>query len=250
MDCFQSSCHLDTHRFCHCQVMENKNDCTHHFDQVCCTHFLLKRNEMLHNNFLKFKPALKPQIYTRDPRPPVPARVMVSSAMGSIWGSSGFCWSRTQKQMQNRCPRSLHTMQHFMHAFIITLRLQHDAVKYAPNNPDYFYNGKNLKTPKFSPRQDQDGAGSGISGLYLWLKHIFWIMICHSLCVMDIFISFLQQRKLEILPNFILQMSNDCYGPRDQVILYQMYHHIIIISPHQYQDQLPYFCITFLRNNW
>ena len=30
------------------------------------------------------------QIYTRDPRPPIPPCVMVLSAMGLFWGSSGF----------------------------------------------------------------------------------------------------------------------------------------------------------------
>ena len=38
-------------------------------------------------------------------------------------------------------------------------------------NCDYFdYEKKKLKTPNLSPCWDKDGAGSGITGLYLWYK--------------------------------------------------------------------------------
>ena len=46
----------------------------------------------------------------------------------------------------------------------------------------YFDYGKNQKTPNLSPYRDQDGAGLGISGLYLW--HIVTgnskINVCYS----------------------------------------------------------------------
>ena len=42
---------------------------------------------------------------------------------------------------------------------------------FAPDEPLYFDYGKNPKTPNLSPCQDKNGAGSGISPVYLWLKY-------------------------------------------------------------------------------
>ena len=42
--------------------------------------------------------ASKPQIYTRDPRPPIQSCVMASWDMGPVWSLWDFCWPHMQKQ--------------------------------------------------------------------------------------------------------------------------------------------------------
>ena len=62
--------------------------------------------------------------YTDDPRPPILPLVMASSAMGSNWGSAGFCRTHTQKQTQHKCVHDLCVLFSVLHMFIFMRRLE------------------------------------------------------------------------------------------------------------------------------
>ena len=125
-------------------------------------------------NVSKQNIAWRSRIYTGDPRPPIPPRVMASSAMGLIWGSPGFCWPVTRKQ---KCKTNAFTI--FVHrTAFCTVCLHSQMAVIAGNmythltNYGYFDYGKTPKTPNSAPWQGQKGAGSGISGVYLWWWYI------------------------------------------------------------------------------
>ena len=94
---------------------------------------------------------------------------MASSAMGSILGSSGFCRPRTQKEMQNRCVHDLRQPCSVVCViFIFTLRL---SMRWTAV---ILIMRKTWRPPIWGPCWDQDGSGSGISGVYLWFYLVNW----------------------------------------------------------------------------
>ena len=98
-----------------------------------------------------------PQIQKGDPRTPIPPCVMASSAM---------------------------ELQLGVFRFLPTTPMEINAKKmrtrYAPDESRLFWAEKwwgKSEYPNWSPCWDNDGAESGISGLYLWLWHIIIYMI-------------------------------------------------------------------------
>ena len=102
---------------------------------------------------------LQPQIYTRDTRLPILPCAMVSSAMGLNLGSSGFCLSHTQKQMQNKC---IHNLRARIVIPLYTRTWRTTII---------LITGKIWRPLNWAPCRDQDGTGSGIIGVYLHLQH-------------------------------------------------------------------------------
>ena len=65
-------------------------------------------------------------------------------------------------------PLSPRSMWHFTRVYYHTQTTVHMHL----TNHGYFDRGKNTNTPILAPCRNKDGAGSGISGLYLWGLHI------------------------------------------------------------------------------
>ena len=88
-----------------------------------------------------------------------------------IGGLVGFWQPYRQKQTQNKCVHDLCAPCGVLRA----LSSHSDCNRcrwhmYLPNH-GYFDYGKNLKTPIWAPCRDKNGAGFGISLVYLWQKH-------------------------------------------------------------------------------
>ena len=96
----------------------------------------------------------------------LPPCVMASSAMALNFGVFRFLPTTHAeihaKQMRSR---SLCAVRRFA---LVSHRAQ-IAVQTHRTNHGYFDYGKTRRSPNSVPCQDQDGAGSGIPGLYLWL---------------------------------------------------------------------------------
>ena len=106
----------------------------------------------------------KSQIYKGDPRPCVPIHVMALSVLGSNWGSLGFYRPHTQKQTG---PRPLCTMRHLTH-FYLHAQTAVDAGDICTRRTRVILiTGQTPETPNLSPCWAKNGAGSGISRLYL-----------------------------------------------------------------------------------
>ena len=82
------------------------------------------------------------------------------------WGYMGFYWLYTPKQTKTKCGHDLRAPCGVSHVFIFTLR---PAAHTHLLNHGYLIAGKTRIAPTGAPCRDKDGAGSGISGLYLWL---------------------------------------------------------------------------------
>ena len=102
-----------------------------------------------------------------------PGHVMASSAMRLNLGVFGFLPTThakaNAKQMRSRSSRAARLSacdcfhaQPAVHA--INLRTWRTTI--------IFITGKTRRPPNWAPCQDQDGAGSGISGVYLWVQCI------------------------------------------------------------------------------
>ena len=109
-----------------------------------------------------------PQINTKDPRP-IPPRVMGTSAMGSIWGSSSFAdYTRKNKHKANAstifawCTGFYGCLSSPLHCS--TCRLHTHTLR----STIILIMGKTWRPRIWAPCQYHDGAGSGISGVYLW----------------------------------------------------------------------------------
>ena len=79
-----------------------------------------------------------PQIYTRDPRLPIPPLVMASSAMGLNMGAFSFFSDHTRK---TKCKTNAFTISAHhaaLYAFVFTLIPQYMQVTYAPDEPHLF----------------------------------------------------------------------------------------------------------------
>ena len=108
------------------------------------------------------------QIYTRDIRPPISPRVMTLQSWYSILGSLGFC----RPCSKNQCVHDLPTSCGVLRVFYLHTRTPVDAVTYTPDKLWLFWlQEKTRRPPICVPYRDEDGAGSWISGVYLW---------CHS----------------------------------------------------------------------
>ena len=115
-------------------------------------------------------------LYTRDTRLPRPLRVTTSSAMWLNLGVFGFLQNTHEKanakQMRSRSTRT------------IMLRPQYMQVTYACDEPQLFWlREKPERPPNWAPCQDQDGTGSGISGVYLWENYIQFITYIKPACI-------------------------------------------------------------------
>ena len=95
--------------------------------------------------------------------------VMASSAVGLKLGGFGFLSTTHAKQTWNK------RIHDDLIAPYGVLRLSscsnHDTCRQHTHltNHGYFDYGKTRKPPNSAPCRDQDGAGSGISGVYLWV---------------------------------------------------------------------------------
>ena len=78
--------------------------------------------------------------------------------------------THTQKQMQTKCIQNLRAPCGISCMFIFTLRPQYIRTW---RIMIILIVGKTRIPPIGAPCLDKDGAGSGISGLYLWSVHIF-----------------------------------------------------------------------------
>ena len=120
-----------------------------------------------------------PQIYKGDPRPHIPSCEIASSAMGLKLGYSGFCWPHTQKHMQTKYVHDLRVLCGISCVFIFMLRPQY--IRIWPNAVILIVG--NPHTPNLSPCQDKNGAGSGISLVYVWCIHKIYnienMLFCH-----------------------------------------------------------------------
>ena len=83
--------------------------------------------------------------------------------------------------------------------FCASLSSRSDRGTYTHLTNHYFHNGKNQKILIFSPCRDQDGPGSGISGLYLWICQTFF-----SQCNLNRYISWHIRTRTKEKP---------CHGP-------------------------------------
>ena len=90
--------------------------------------------------FGTFTSASTPQIYTRDPRPLIPPRVMASSTMGLNLGVLGFFADHPCK---NKCKTNAFIIfacwAAFLHLFVFTLRPWHMQVAHASDEPWLFW---------------------------------------------------------------------------------------------------------------
>ena len=108
-----------------------------------------------------------PQIYKGDPRPCIPPHVMVLSVMGLKLGYSDFC--RPHMQNANEmCPRSSCGVSH---VFIVMLRPHYIRIWWITV---ILIVGKTRIPPIGAPCRDKNGAGSGISLVYLW-HSLYWV---------------------------------------------------------------------------
>ena len=83
-----------------------------------------------------------------------------------------------KKQMENKCTHNLCAPCDVLRIFNFTLRLQYMQVAYAPDEPLLFWLREKLEDPKFEPTcWDKNGAGSGISLVYLWIQDISIVSI-------------------------------------------------------------------------
>ena len=108
-------------------------------------------------NFLLF--GKQTQINTRDPGSPIPSRVMSSSAMGLNLGGLRVFAAHARK---NRRKTDASTIFAPCGVLCGVFYLRHTHL----TNRDYFDYGK-PEYSQFEPCRDQDGAGTGISGVYL-----------------------------------------------------------------------------------
>ena len=93
------------------------------------------------------------------------ARVIASSAIGgSNCGSSGFCRHCIKKQTQNKYVHDLLLIA-YLHAQSYCSRCRWHIHR---TKHGYFDYRENPKTPTWTPCRDKNGAGSGISFVYLW----------------------------------------------------------------------------------
>ena len=85
----------------------------------------------------------------------------VLSAMGSNWGSSGFCRPHAQTQTQNKCV-------HNLAVFYACLSSRSMQATYPPDVPRLFWlRGKNPEDPQFEPHAGiKMGADSEISPVF------------------------------------------------------------------------------------
>ena len=94
---------------------------------------------------------------------------MGMSAIGFNLEIFRFLPNRYTKQKQNQCvQRSLHAMRHFMHVLYSHLdctRCKNICTRQTA--VILITRKKYLKTPNLNPCKDNDGAGFGISGVYL-----------------------------------------------------------------------------------
>ena len=110
-----------------------------------------------------------PYIYTGDPRPPIPPRVMASSAMGLKLGVFGFLpTTHAKTHAKQMRPWSLHAVRHFTRVYLHT-RTVVDAGDICTWWTTFILiTGKTWRPLIWAPCRIQDGAGSGISRVYLW----------------------------------------------------------------------------------
>ena len=99
----------------------------------------------------------------------VPCNGVIShgAQIGGLWGFA----DHTQKKCKTKC------VHDFRVAFCVCLssRLDCSRCRWHTHltHHSYFYYGKNPKTLNLSPHWGKNGAGSGISLVYLWVLHRF-----------------------------------------------------------------------------
>ena len=105
-----------------------------------------------------------PQIHKGDPRLCIPPHVMESSAMGSNWGSSGFCRPHTQKQTQNQWVHDLCTPCSVLRVFYLHAQTTVDAGDMRTwRTVVILITGKTRRPPIWATCRDKNGPGSALN---------------------------------------------------------------------------------------
>ena len=95
---------------------------------------------------------------------------MALLTMGLNLGVFGFFADHTRKRMQTNVFTIFARCAVFLHVSCLHAQTAvHAGNKHLRNHGYFDYGGKPRIQP---PCRDQDGAGSGISGLYLWMCHM------------------------------------------------------------------------------
>ena len=103
-----------------------------------------------------------PQIYKGDPRPRISPCVMVSSAMGLKLGAFGFL-PTTRKNNRETNASTI-----FMLRAVFHTQTAVDASDTCTRWTTVIFTGKTWLLQIWAPGREQNGAGSGISLVYLW----------------------------------------------------------------------------------
>ena len=105
-------------------------------------------------------------------------RLMASSAMGLNLGVFGFLPTTHPKAM---CSRSLRVARRFTHVWLHVQTAVHASNTRTWLTTIILITGKTRRPPIWAPWRDQDGAGSGISGVYIcdvFIKYGFSEILC------------------------------------------------------------------------
>ena len=107
--------------------------------------------------------------YMVDPRPLIPPRVVTSSAMGLELGVFGFLPTTYVKTNATQMrPRSLRAVRRFTRVYLHAQTAVDAGDIRTWQTMVILISGKTWRPPNWAPCRNQDGAGSGISCVYLW----------------------------------------------------------------------------------
>ena len=135
-------------------------------------------------------------IYTGDPKPPIPPRVMATSAM---WLKFGFLPTKHAKTntIQNASMIfASHVTFYYLYIFFYLYAktpVGADDIRIWRTMVDLI-TGKTQRPPIWAPCRNQDGAGSGISRVYLWLN-----LLLNTTCISCMWCTPTKQGTSEIL---------------------------------------------------
>ena len=135
--------------------------------------------------------AIRPQINTRDPRPPIPPLAMASSAMAQIGGLRVFADHRRENKCKTNAPTIFASPAAF-YAYLSSCsdrsrRIWHTHL----TNYGYFDYGKTQRPPIWAPCRNKDAQALG-SLLYICVMCIRLIAVLFEL---DVFIIWFHQNK-------------------------------------------------------
>ena len=131
------------------------------------------------------------QIYTRDPRPPLPPQVRAMSAMGLNWGVRGLLLTTRAKINAREIPsQSLSGVQRFTLVCLQAQIVVYAGTTHTQQTMVTLITGKTRRPPNSAPCRDQDGTGSGIFGVYQWaqsMNGLFQKLLTHPIKTTETF---------------------------------------------------------------